>query len=97
MTKQNIKYAFKTFDINGDGLIDLNEFRSVLPKNQKRDSEDLEDNSTQMETLEESLVNQDKIWIEILDEVDINNDGQISFEEFSSCLEKYIQVTYKKL
>lgn len=33
MTEKNISYAFKTFDINGDGVIDLKEFRTVVPKN----------------------------------------------------------------
>ena len=35
MTKENITIAFKTFDTNGDGSIDVAEFRDALPTNTK--------------------------------------------------------------
>lgn len=35
MTNENITIAFKTFDTNGDGNIDLEEFRDALPTNTK--------------------------------------------------------------
>jgi len=31
MTDNNIEEAFKVFDLNGDGYIDLDEFRRTLP------------------------------------------------------------------
>jgi len=35
MTKENIQMAFNTFDTNGDGIIEIHEFRNALPKNIK--------------------------------------------------------------
>lgn len=35
MTAENIKLAFDTFDTNHDGKIEIEEFKSALPKNVK--------------------------------------------------------------
>ena len=35
LTKQNIKYLFKTLDANDDGMIDISEFKLALPSNHK--------------------------------------------------------------
>ena len=37
LTQENIKRAFDTFDLNSDGLIDIEEFKTALPTNLKRD------------------------------------------------------------
>ena len=31
LTKKNLAYMFKVFDINNDGVIELDEFRNTLP------------------------------------------------------------------
>jgi len=61
--------AFRQFDKNGDGVIDKDELRAFLGSNEDQDKANL------AELTEKSLQ-------QIMEEVDDNGDGQISFEEF---------------
>ena len=35
LTKQNLQYMFKLFDVNNDGVIELDEFKNALPTNHR--------------------------------------------------------------
>jgi calcium-dependent protein kinase len=36
LTKENLLIAFRTFDINNDGKIEISEFKEILPTERKR-------------------------------------------------------------
>jgi len=64
-----LKFSFQVFDLNGDGYISKEELLSILK-----------------DSLEESLLLTDDQMMEMVDstfnEVDLNKDGKISFEEY---------------
>jgi len=99
MTKENITIAFKTFDTNGDGNIDLAEFRDALPTNTKANLKPVERPgssgsavfSTQSTIYGEKQQKQDnEKWEDIIKDVDKNGDGLISFEEFTNAINLFI-------
>jgi calcium-dependent protein kinase len=102
LTEQNIRSAFDLFDRNGDGKIDLLEFRDALPKNARLRNSTIKkamstyQSSGMLATKDNSaVIDDDKIWQDILSDVDTNNDGQISFDEFQNAVKSFINESYK--
>lgn len=91
VTKQNLQYAFDTFDTNGDGTIDIAEFKSALPST--RGGLITPENQSRTRSTEMEYEDEEK-WKEIIESVDKDGDGQVSFEEFCSAIESFIQETY---
>lgn len=91
--------AFKLFDTNGDGNIDLAEFRDALPTNAKANLKPVERPglsgssvvSTQSTIYGEKQQKEDNDkWEDIIRDVDKNGDGLISFEEFTDAINLFI-------
>lgn len=108
ITAQNIKYAFDMFDVNGDGSIDIEEFKHVLPTNKKTITEKIDSLDQTMGTTnnddsevdpitayERNQLQDNQKWKSILQEVDKNGDGLISFEEFTDAIMGFIDNIYK--
>ena len=92
ITKQNLKYAFETFDTNGDGSIDIDEFKHALPSS-SRDSRSLATQSTgKSSKLNEG--DDSDTWAVIMKEIDTDGNGSVSFEEFCNAIESFISKTY---
>lgn len=62
LSAENLKWAFKVFDLDGNGKISHEELRNVLGGGMSDKG--------------------DKIWKDMISEVDINGDGEIDFDEF---------------
>ena len=57
------------------------------------DETNYEDQKAQFE-IEKQQIMDDEKWREILDEVDKDKDGKISFQEFNGAIEKFINKIY---
>ena len=93
MTKENLSYAFQTFDTNGDGSIDISEFKQLLPSSSSVKYVPQNKRLALAETRHSSFDNEnedDLKWKILLEEVDTNGDGKISFEEFCAAIENFI-------
>ena len=75
MDEKVLRFAFRYFDKDNSNEIDFDEIKEIFEKNIKIDKKDL--NVTQ-------------VLKQIIDEVDLNNDGKISFEEFEIIMKKLI-------
>ena len=70
MSAERLEQAFKIFDKDNNGFIDIGEIKSVLGKN----------NTTIT----------DQVWNDMINEVDLNGDGEISFKEFQKMMNQLI-------
>ena len=99
ITKQNLKYAFETFDTNGDGNIDIDEFKSALPSNNggkmSMHSKTLKTMSTGQSAM--SIDDDNDTWTQIMNEIDTDGNGSVSFEEFCNAIEGFITKSYTKI
>ena len=68
LTDNNLKTAFKLYDINDKGKISATELKMVLG-----------DGGNNVE---------ENVWKEMIDEADIDKDGEINFEDFKGIMEK---------
>jgi Ca2+-binding EF-hand superfamily protein len=59
-TKENIKKAFSLFDKDGDGNIDINEFKYVFPEDDRKTKEDQ---------------SSEYRWMYLMEEYDTDGDG----------------------
>ena len=76
ITQQNLESAFKLFDTDGNGFINIADFKEQLP-------------STIFSKGEMDQQRRDT-WVEMMEEIDTNNDGLVDFEEFCRALEGFI-------
>ena len=99
---------FKLFDVNNDGVIELDEFKNALPTHyrpttkegpmsSKKRNLETSDNSNSPPTLstEEILKQQEadnQKWKDIISQIDKNGDGRVSFVEFEQAVETFITV-----
>ena len=68
LTEDNLKTAFRLFDINTRNKVNSEELKQVLGHG----SDNIDDN----------------VWKELVDEIDLNKDGEISFDEFSTMMKQ---------
>jgi len=66
MSSERLEAAFKIFDKDNNGFIDVNEIKTVLGKNNTKIT--------------------DQVWADLVGEVDLNGDGEISFKEFQKMM-----------
>jgi calcium-dependent protein kinase len=95
ITKENLQIAFNTFDTDGNGTLDIEEFKTALPSNNSNKSRI--DTSGSKVSLKTKNTNDDidgDQWVKIISEVDKNGDGVISFTEFCDAIESFINATY---
>ena len=77
LNKANIDTVFTAFDLNKDGFIDMSELRRIFEDKNKSKEEEL-GSSVKCSDEEDR-----QIWKDIIKEVDKDNDGKISKNEFS--------------
>ena len=82
LNEKNIKAAFKILDTNGDGQITKAELKAKFGSVEK-DKVNLE--------------KEDLMWKEIMEEVDKNKDGIISWKEFKKGINNVLKVKLSKL
>jgi calcium-dependent protein kinase len=70
LNKENIKIIFDMFDDNKDGKISAEELKSMFSQKSGLNS----------------VTHGEKIITDVMNEVDLNNDGFISYEEFNQAL-----------
>lgn len=68
LTEDNLKTAFRLFDINTRNKVNSEELKQVLGHG----SDNIDD----------------KVWKELVNEIDLNKDGEISFDEFSKMMQQ---------
>ena len=73
LTTASTNALFETFDSDGDQIMSHEEFRVAL---------------AQQDLFAEKVPESDKNFQRLLAYVDVNNDGQISKEEYAMCLQK---------
>jgi len=69
LKRENLKGAFRMFDVNGDGTVTKDELKEVFGGASRGED----------------------VWDQIMDEVDKNNDGEISYEEFEDAMMQIIK------
>jgi len=70
MSSERLETAFKIFDKDNNGFIDITEIKAVLGKNNNQIT--------------------DQVWNDLISEVDLNGDGEISFKEFQKMMNQLI-------
>lgn len=68
LTEDNLKTAFKLFDINTRNKVSPTELKQVLGNG----SDNIDDH----------------VWKELVNDIDLNKDGEISFDEFTTMMLK---------
>jgi len=64
LKRENLKSAFRMFDVDGDGTVTKDELKEVFGVASRGE----------------------EVWDEIMGEVDKNNDGLITYEEFEEAM-----------
>ena len=75
ITEEKLKQAFSLFDADGSGTIRAHEVKATLTGNQSESDFSEEEG---------------QLWKEIIDEVDLDGNGDIDFEEFCKMLRKLV-------
>lgn len=66
LSAERLEAAFKIFDKDNNGFIDVTEIKEVLGKGNSNMTDD--------------------VWNELIKEVDLNGDGEVSFKEFQKMM-----------
>ncbi len=66
LSAERLESAFKIFDKDNNGYIDVNEIKEVLGRSNTTITDD--------------------VWKDLIMEVDLNGDGEISFKEFQKMM-----------
>jgi Ca2+-binding EF-hand superfamily protein len=97
MSDENIKIAFDLFDTDGSGTIDVNEFYHLITDCEAEKKVEHTKNYQKMDCFEDHLHQNhidDKKWTNILNEIDVNGDGFIDFEEFKKGIHAFIDGSF---
>ena len=81
LNRENVDNVFKMFDKNGDGAIDMDELRTLFQNQVQHDHSQSEDND------------EEKCWKEIMQQCDLDGNGEISREEFQQVMENLVKMT----
>ena len=84
ITKGKLKKAFDMFDIDGSGKISAQELKTVLGQMQIGPSQSL--NATSVSDTPNNSSVDENVWIKMIQEADIDGDGEISLEEFEKLM-----------
>ena len=80
LTEENLRAAFRALDEQGDGIITANELSTVFKSSDLRGG--LSNHGIQFS---------EQYWLDLMEEIDTNKDGQLSFEEFKAYMLPLIQ------
>ena len=75
----NLKAAFKVFDKNGDGKISAKEIKMAFER------------GNLAELKAHGVTVNDQFWIDLVSEIDLNNDGEVDFQEFEIYMMQLIE------
>lgn len=79
LNKQYLRQAFNILDLDGDGTIDAQEMRACFAKGKLG------------EFKEQGIELEQGFFDKIIKSIDINNDGQVSFDEFELHMMKMVE------
>jgi calcium-dependent protein kinase len=83
ITKSKLRKAFEMFDLDGSGRISATELKTVLGQIQLN-NQSMSSTTTTMKG--DQGMADENIWKKMIEDADIDGDGEISFEEFEKLM-----------